>query len=263
MTTEERPPALHVGLRGRGPAAGRRGENPVVFLHAFPLDSRMWEPLADVLEGRGVTCHGFDYPGFGTTPIWPGVEPSIDAIADAAVETLRNGIGAGAAHWVGCSMGGYVALAIAERWPDAVASLGLVDTRSSADDGVKRRARLAAALDIEGKASFPDPRGQAEALVGLSGDARERVVAAATAIIADAKPAAVAWGQRAMAARPDRTSVLARLSRPAVVVWGDADRMASRSEADAMAGAALRPTVVVPGAGHLSPLENPIALVAH
>ncbi len=267
MTTggvsEERRRVLHVGLRGRGPAAGRRGEHPIVFLHAFPLDSRMWLPLADVLETRRVTCHGFDYPGFGITPLWPGVEPSIETIADAAVETLREGIGAGAAHWVGCSMGGYVALAIAERHPDAVAGLGLVDTRSTADDEARRRARLATALEVEALPSIPDPRGQAETLVGLVGADREAAVATAASIIDSAAPPAVAWGQRAMAARPDRTGVLASVAsagRPVVVVWGENDAMASREEAELMAGAAGVEVSVIPGVGHLSPLENPTAV---
>jgi pimeloyl-ACP methyl ester carboxylesterase len=229
----------------------------MVFLHAFPLDSRMWKPLASLLEARGITCHGFDYPGLGTTPLWPTIEPSIDAIADAAVATLRDGIGASAAHWVGCSMGGYVALAIADRHPDAVAGLGLIDTRSGADNESTRQRRLVAAADVERLPSVPDPRGQAEALIGLSGAAREAAVMAATEIIGSAHPHAVAWGQRAMAARPDRTRVVEGLGKPVVVVWGENDAVASLEEAEVMARAAAVPVVAIPGVGHLSPLEHP------
>jgi len=253
-------PVLNVGLRGAGPAAGRRGKHPVVFLHAFPLDARMWEPLARLLEARGATCHGLDYPGFGTTPPWPGIEPSIDAIADAAVVTLRNGIGAEAAHWVGCSMGGYVALAIAERHPDAVAGLGLVDTRSIADDDARRQGRLAVALEAETSHSLPDPKDQAQTLVGLVGPGREDAVTAAAAIIGSATPEAVAWGQRAMAARPDRTRVLGAVGGPVVVVWGENDALASREEAEQMADAAGVSVDQIPGVGHLSPLEAPEAV---
>lgn len=251
---------LGVGLLGESPTDGRRGAPPIVLLHAFPLDSRMWIPLKDELARRGVVAHGFDYPGFGVTPLWDDAEPSIEAIADAAVVTLRDGIGVAVAHWVGCSMGGYVALAIAERHPDAVAGLGLVDTRSTADDETKRQGRLRSAAETEGLDRLPDPRGSAEALIGLEGKARGPVVEVAERIIGSAKPAAVAWGQRAMAARPDRTGALSGFDRPAVVVWGERDTMSDLGEAETMAAALGIPVTRIPGAGHLSPLEAPSAL---
>ena len=256
------PHVLHVGLRGAFPAAGTPGRPPVILLPAFPLTSRMWGPLERELAARGITAHGFDYPGFGTTPLWPDAEPSIDAIADAAVATLRGGIGVSAAHWVGCSMGGYVALAIAERHPGAVAGLGLLDTRSGADDDAKRAARLEAARSIEGETTFPAPREAAEGLVGLLGERREAVVDEAAAIIALTLPRAAAWGQRAMAGRPDRTAVLEAFRGPSVVAWGSLDAVTSRDDADRIARALGSPTVVIEGVGHLSPIEAPEATAA-
>lgn len=251
--------ALHVGLRGASPAAGTPGRPPVILLPAFPLHAGMWIALERELAARGITAHGFDYPGFGTTPLWAGVEPSVDAIADAAVATLRGGIGAASAHWVGCSMGGYVALAIAERHPEAVAGLGLFDTRSAADDEAKRAARLEAARSIEAEETFPNPRAAAEGLVGTVGPGREAAVGEAEAIIAVSAPAAAAWGQRAMAGRPDRTAVLKGFQGPSVVAWGDRDHVTTREDADRMARALGIETTVIAGAGHLSPLEAPAA----
>jgi pimeloyl-ACP methyl ester carboxylesterase len=256
------PHVLHVGLRGAFPAASTPGRPPVVLLPAFPLTARMWVSLERELAARAITAHGLDYPGFGTTPLWFDTEPSIDAIADAAVATLRRGIGAAAAHWVGCSMGGYVALAIAERHPDAVSGLGLIDTRSGADDDVKRAARLEASRSIEGERSFPDPRAAAEGLVGAEGRGREAAVDEAATIIAATAPAAAAWGQRAMAGRPDRTGVLETVRGPSVVAWGSLDSVTSRDDADRMARALGTQTVVINGAGHLSPIEAPEAVAA-
>lgn len=247
---------LHVGLRGISPAAGTRTQPPTILLHAFPLDSRMWSPVADVLAARGVVAHAFDAPGFGTTPVWD-VEPSIDAIADAAVMTLRHGIGATSATWIGCSMGGYVALAISERHPGAVAGLGLVGTRSTPDDDAKRAQRLDRAAQLDGMDSYPDPGADAQALVGMIGDGRAQVVARAEEIIRATRPAAAAWGLRAMAARPDRTEVLRSMHAPCVVVWGDRDGVMSAEDADHMAGASGATRVTVAGAGHLAPLEAP------
>jgi pimeloyl-ACP methyl ester carboxylesterase len=251
---------LYVGLKGKGPAAGRRGEHPLVLLHAFPLDSRMWLPLAGVLASRGATAHGFDYPGFGLTPAWPDEPPSIDAIADAAVVTLRDGIGAISAHWVGCSMGGYVALAILDRHPDAVAGLGLVGTRSVADDPEGRAKRLAVAAEMDGFSTLSNPQKMAEPLVGTEGPLRSSLVDAATAIIKDASPSAVGWGQRAMAARPDRTDLLRGFAGSAVVAWGDHDGMMGLPDHARMAEALGVGLTIIPGVGHLAPLEAPEAV---
>jgi pimeloyl-ACP methyl ester carboxylesterase len=249
---------LEVGFR-RDDVADRREGPPMVFLHAFPLDSRMWLPLAEELVRRGVVSYGLDCPGFGSTPPWPDVEPSIDAIADAAVEAMAR-LGVSSAHWVGCSMGGYVALAIAERHPDVVAGLGLVDTRSGADDDDRRRARQANAEETERLERLKDPRGWAEPLVGLEGGERAGVVDTVAALVASAAPTAVAWGQRAMAARPDRTFALRGLGRPAVVVWGEGDTVSGLDEAEAMAEVLGVPVIRIARAGHLSPLEAPSAV---
>jgi pimeloyl-ACP methyl ester carboxylesterase len=141
-----------------------------------------------------------------------------------------------------------------------VAGLGLVDTRSTADDEAKRQARLRSAAETEGLDRLPDARGSAEALVGLKGKARGPIVEVAEGIIGSADPAAVAWGQRAMAARPDRTVVLRGIGQPAVVVWGERDTVSDLKEAQTMADALGIPVTRIPGVGHLSPLEAPSAL---
>jgi len=250
---------LEVGCRRDVPPDERREGSPTVFLHAFPLDSRMWGPVADELGRRGIVSLGFDYPGFGATPPWPDDPPSIDAIGDAAVEAMaRQGLSS--AYWVGCSMGGYVALSICERHPDAVAGLGLVDTRSGADDEDRRRARHENADETERLERLANPREWAEPLIGVQGEERSGIVDMVAGMVASAAPSAVAWAQRAMAARPDRTSVLRRLGRPAVIVWGERDTVSGLDEAEVMGEALGIPVVRIPRAGHLSPVEAPSAV---
>ena len=49
-----------------------------------------------------------------------------------------------------------------------------------------------------------------------------------------APPAAAAWAQRAMAARPDSLDTLRTVDVPALVILGDEDRLSSRDDAEAM-----------------------------
>lgn len=230
---------------------------PVVLLNAFPLDRQQWEPLIAVLgdrvRGDLIT---FDMPGIGEMPL-TDEEPGLDLIADAAVLAMREATGADSAVWIGCSMGGYVALAVAQRWPDAVAGIGLVCTKSAADSDEASAKRLKIADSVDGADGHPDPQGAANGMVGTQGPEREELVEWVAANIARQRGDGIAWGQRAMAARPDRTEVLREVDAPVVVVIGGSDGIVDRGEADAMAEAAGVAPVVLDGVGHLAALEAP------
>lgn len=245
--------------------------DPVVLLNAFPLDRAQWEPLLTaVAECRTPDDTGFapvialDMPGIGETPL-PSADltttPSLEFVADAAVAALAH-FGASKATWIGCSMGGYVAMAIAERHPNAVAGLGLLNTRSIADTDEAKAKRLAIANDVETLPGARDPRAMAEALVGTQGPTREALLATVAENIARHSGAGIAWGQRAMAARPDRTPVLAELKVPTIVIAGELDGLMSVADAEHMSKALGVNPVVLSGIGHLSALEAPKEVAA-
>lgn len=230
---------------------------PVVFLNAFPLDRQQWEPLIAALGDRvNGDIIAFDFPGIGEMPMTDET-PSLELIADAAVLAMREATGHEAAVWVGCSMGGYVALAVAEREPTAVAGLGLLCTRATADDAEGVAKRRTIADDVAGTAGHPDPRGAAEGLVGTQGPDRDGLVSTIAENIARHSGDGIAWGQRAMALRPDRTEILRSVDAPVVVVIGELDDVVRRADADAMAAAAGVEPVALAGVGHLCAIEAP------
>lgn len=230
---------------------------PVVFVNAFPLDRQQWEPLIAVLgerlRGDVIT---FDVPGIGDMPL-TDEEPSLDLIADAAVLAMREATGAQSAVWIGSSMGGYISLAVAERWPDAVAGLGLLGTKASADSEEGLAAREESAQAAEKAGGHPDPHGGAQDVVALEGPARDELVEWVALNMGRQGGDGIAWGQRAMATRPDRTEVLRLVDAPVVVVAGGLDITATVEDAQKMADAAGVSPVVLDGVGHLVAIEAP------
>jgi pimeloyl-ACP methyl ester carboxylesterase len=229
---------------------------PLVLLHAFPLSSAMWTPLLPHLAGvaRPVLV---DLPGLGASPV-PAGEPSLDVSAEGVVAVLDR-LGLRRAVLVGVSMGGYVAMAVARHHPERVAGLALVDTKAEADDEQARANRLRMADAVLGGAGTRALVPMLDSLLGPTTHAdRPDVVGAVRDWLAAAPPAGVAWSQRAMAARPDSRQVLAGLDVPAVVVVGEQDGLTPPAAARAMVGELTRGVLtIVPGAGHLSPLEAP------
>lgn len=243
---------------------------PLVLLHGFPLDHRMWDDVADLLPGER-TVAAPDLPGLGASPSGADVaaavgappEPSIVTIADAVAATLRA---AGIEHAVvaGLSMGGYVAMALVERHPGLVAGLALLDTKSTPDDDAARAGRLRIAAAVLADGAVGAVLGMSRALLGATSllehpDLIERL----ENWITDQGPDGVAWSQRAMAARPDRTAALAGFAGPALVLVGAEDEVtplaAARHLAAALASVEL---VVVPRSGHLTSIENPEPVAA-
>ncbi|PVU83665.1 alpha/beta hydrolase [Cellulomonas sp. WB94] len=233
---------------------------PLVLLHAFPLDSRMWDDMAPLVAGAR-TVLAVDLPGLGRSAGLGTSAPSLDDAADAVAQTL-TAVGLERAIVVGLSMGGYVALALLDRHPALVAGLGLLDTRSTADDDAARANRLRVAAELESSGTVDAVRPMATALLGESSRTlHPELVDRVGALIGQQSAAGVAWSQRAMAARPDRTAVLHQFEGPALVLVGDEDVAAPVAAAEHMVAAlAASQLVVVPHAGHLTAIEDPDAV---
>lgn len=234
---------------GSGPA--------VVLIHAFPLDRSMWDAQVLVLAAqyRVITV---DLRGFGGSPLGDDA-PHLDAMADD-VAALLDRLEITKCVVAGLSLGGYVSMALLRRHARLFAGLMLIDTKGTADGdtAANNRERIAATVEDDGTVEVL----VTDVLPALTGETtkgdRPLVVTAIADILRRADPAAVAWVQRAMAARPDSLDTLEDFEEPALVVVGDEDVLAPLAEAQMMLDALPDATLaVIPGCGHLSAMERP------
>jgi pimeloyl-ACP methyl ester carboxylesterase len=229
-----------------------RGE-PVVFLHAFPLDGRMWQKQRSHLA-RAHRVVVPDLAGFGGSKDVPP-PASLDAHADD-VAALLDQLGIERATFVGMSMGGYIALAFAARHPTRIARLALADTKATPDTPEAKAARdqNIALVAKEGVAAH------VERMVPklLSENASNDVVAFVRSMGASQTALCIQSALAAMRDRPDRRPLLPRLDVPASVIVGDGDTITPVSDARAMSAALPRADLdIISGAGHLANLEAP------
>jgi pimeloyl-ACP methyl ester carboxylesterase len=244
---------MTVALHVREAGAGR----PVVLLHAFPLSSAMWLEQRNALGDR---CRVLtpDQRGFGGSPLGDD-EPSLDAVADD-VAAMLDGLDLDRVVLGGLSMGGYAAMAFLRRHPGRVSALVLADTKATADapEAAANRERIAARL-LSAESSEVLLEDVLPSLLGPT-TTRDRPLVAGRvrALVEAAPPAAAAWAQRAMAARPDSLATLRAADIPTLVLRGDEDALSTQADTDAMVEALPQGRLVVlPAAGHLSAVETP------
>ena len=236
----------------------------VVLLHAFPLDHRMWRDQQRALTAGGYRVLTPNYRGFGGNRQPLPTTPNLDTFADDVV-TLLDECDIERAVVGGLSLGGYVTLNLLRRYPDRLAGLILADTRADADGPAALATRLAFADRVDAQGSDWVPAAVLPALLGAPAQADAALVAELSAWIRGNDPAAIAWTQRAMAARPDSFAALRAFDGPALVLVGDEDATTPVATvariAAALPGAApTRRFVQILSAGHLSAVEQPAAV---
>lgn len=242
-----------------GPMAYRdrgEGENdPVVLLHAFPLNSRMWEPQAEVLAGerRVVTP---DYPGFGRSPQTPA-QPDVRYYAEG-VRGLLDRLGLERVVLGGLSMGGYVAFAFLRLFPERVSGLVLANTRPDQDseemrEGRKEMAHRVSREGVEVLIELMMPRLLAADTLKNEPEIVEQV----KAMILECSPDGAVAALGAMRERPDSIPLLRSINVPTLVIGGEDDAVSTPEIMGAMAEEIPDAShVTLAGAGHLSNLEE-------
>ena len=236
-----------------------RADRPaLLLLHALPLDARMWAAQAAGLGAIG-TVLAPDLPGFGAAP--PSRDPpSVDGWALGLVAWLRE-LGIRRVLVAGCSMGGYVALAFLRVAPEMLAGIALVGSRAAADTEAERASRMTAIERIGREGAVPWAREFVrKALSPWTLERKPEVVAEIEKIVASQRAESIIVAQRALAARPDSTE--AWLKEPSAIhrgiIHGSDDRIAPLEEAIALANKSRTFFVIIPNAGHLAPLEQPV-----
>ncbi len=236
--------------------SGEGSEDPLVLLHAFPLNGRMFEgQTAAFSDGRRVISP--DYPGFGRSPRTPA-QPDLRYYA-GCVSNLLDRLDLGRVVLGGLSMGGYVAFECLRLFPERISGLILANTRPDQDSQETRQNRNRAANRVaeEGVGVLIELQMQRLLAPGTLKDEPE-VVEKVKAMIFESSPTGVVAALGAMRERPDSTALLGAIEVPTLVIGGEEDAISSPEVMGAMAEKIPDSRhVTLPKAGHLSNLENP------
>tara|TARA_B100001115_G_C15840190_1_gene421031 strand:+ start:1764 stop:2573 length:810 start_codon:yes stop_codon:yes gene_type:complete len=234
---------------GRGPA--------VIFLHGFLESRNMWKTLWPQLP-KTIRKISLDLPGHGDSENL-GYIHSMEEMAEV-VMALVHRLSLRKVFLVGHSMGGYVALAFAERYPDNIRGMVLMNSNSRADSDEKRRNRDRAVALVK-----QDPQAYIRTAVPLlfSEDNRKSLRKEVNAAKKDAlrtSAQGVVAALEGMKIRADREAILAFAPYPILFVASrkdpalDFEMLQEQLEHQAVQGLILEE-------GHMSHFEEPEKLI--
>lgn len=249
---EADPEPEKVAVEGRMLRYLKRGEgnDAVILIHGFGGDLNNWLfNHAALAKGRRV--YALDLPGHGESTKDVGAG-TLEELANA-VAAFMDAVGVPAAHLVGHSLGGAVALTLAASEPQRVHSLALLASAglgAEIDAGYIEGFVAAAnrnALKPHAAKLFADPSLANRRLIDdlLKYKRLEGVDACLVLLSGNL----LAEGRQRTILRDE----LARLRQPVLVVWGSADQIIPASHAAGLASSVK--VEVLPGKGHMVMME--------
>lgn len=232
---------------------------PLVLVHGFPLDHTMWNAqIAEFSKSNIVIAP--DLRGFGASE-GGGEQTSMLDFANDVAAILDELSIKEPVNLCGLSMGGYIALQFVLHHSSKLKRLILCDTKAAADSEVAKQTRL----DTAAKVLQEGPDFLAETMTDklfseFTLDNNFPVVEQTQMVIRETSPQSIAAALRGMADRPDMTSRLPDICLPTLVLVGEHDSITISEEMRQVA--AVIPAaefVEIESAGHMAPLEQPLA----
>ena len=238
---------IHYKVLGQG--------NCVVLLHGYLENLEIWNGFADELS-KSCKVLMLDFPGHGQSENNTGVN-TIEGMAESVDATLMH-LNIPKALLVGHSMGGYVALAFADLFPEKTAGLCLFHSTPFADSEQKRANRMTEIEQIN--------RGEKQAIVDTGVPIRfaeknlpklHKELEWATGIALRTNTKGIIDALKAMALRIDRNYVLENASFPTMMIFGALDNHIPVSVTSALVQKHKKTrTVILNNSGHMGFIEE-------
>ncbi|MFN8412504.1 MAG: alpha/beta hydrolase [Anaerolineales bacterium] len=240
-----------VSVNGLSIAYERSGKGvPLVLIHGYPLDHSIWRETSQLLENDFDVILP-DMRGFGESSSLNQAYSVSDMADDLA--GLLDAIHVEKIALAGHSMGGYVALTFAKKYPERVSGLALVSSQAAADSEERKQGRYKTAEDVALNGVLP----VADAMAGkLSSD--KQIQDYSHELIKKQSKEGVIGALKAMAEREDMLAFLVASQLNLVLVHGDADALIPLDRAKEIKQARSSSTLIeLPGLGHMPMMEAP------
>ena len=236
---------------------------PLLFIHGFPLNRKMWQPqIVELSQVARVIAP--DLRGHGESSATLGTY-GMDLLADDCCTLLDNLGITQPVNLCGLSMGGYIAFAFYRRYPERVKGLILAATRAGPDspEGKVNREKAVILVQEHGAPAIANSM-LPKMLSVKTYIKRPELVEHIREIMENTSVDGIVGALLGMKARPDSTPMLGQIAIPTLILHGIEDQLIPIGEAEALHRAIHGSSLgLLPDAGHLLNLEQPVLFNKH
>lgn len=238
---------FHYTEQGRGEA--------IVLLHGYPLDGRVWDAVARPLAERYRVIVP-DLRGFGRSK--SDAAFTMTSLAED-VHALVEKLGAKPCVMGGLSMGGYVTLQYARRYPRELRGVMMINSKAEADNSEQKEAREAGIKLLKEKGMGPVaeqmlPKMVSPGTLKRGGEPVERL----KKIMLEQSPTAMQHALAAMRDRDDSRDFVHSIAEPVLIIAGVDDGIVPLKLSEELHRETERSELVIlSDAGHMTPMEQP------
>lgn len=234
----------------------KSGNTPILLLHGYLETMYIWEEFIDLLDPE-FRVISIDLPGHGLSGSF--AVNTMELMADVVKDVLDI-CGVPSVYVAGHSMGGYVSLKFAERYPDRCNGLILLNSNPFADSEGREKDRLREIEII-----------RADKLVYLAQSSIPKMYATVNLRALDDKvqetiemcethdPEGIISTIRGMMLRNDMQDFLKKFDKKLIMVFGDSDKFMGIDQVRSLiAEYPNAQTYILEETGHNSFIENPV-----
>ncbi|MBL7743335.1 MAG: alpha/beta hydrolase [Chitinophagaceae bacterium] len=227
---------------------------PVLLVHGFGETGEVWNDQVDYLKHRFLLIVP-DLPGSGKSDIiddmsMEGMAEIIKAVVDA--ESLNR------VDLIGHSMGGYITLAFAEKYPEMLHSFGLFHSTAYADSEEKKAIRQKGIAFIRQHGAFEFLKTTTSNLFSSqTKDETPELIDEFVQSLNNFLPDSLVLYYQSMIRRPDRTAVLKGSKMPVLFIMGESDNAVPLQDGLQQSHLPERATIhILHHSGHMGMLEE-------
>ncbi|MEO8412810.1 MAG: alpha/beta hydrolase [Ginsengibacter sp.] len=229
---------------------GSGNGNPVMLLHGFAEDGTIWNYQLEKLKEKFLVIIP-DLPGSGQSPLLEGkifIEDYAEVVKAIMVAELLNDQ-KNLFTLIGHSMGGYITLAFAEKYPGLLQAFGLFHSSAYADDDAKKESRKKGIEFIKNNGAISFLKNTSPNLFSdITKKVKPELVEQLIDLSRYFSDEALIQYYETMMQRPDRTPVLQSFNRPVLFMIGKGD--------NAVPLQASLEQVHLPSVAHVKILQN-------
>lgn len=228
----------------------------VILIHGFAEDSDIWKNQVEFLKEKFLIIIP-DLPGSGQSTMDDGPW-TMDRFAEV-IKAILDKENISICTVIGHSMGGYIAFAFAEKYPEQFTGLGLFHSSAYADNEEKKAARRKGIEFIKENGGFEFLKTVIPSLFGPT--AKSEMPEPIEELVAKGKnfsSSALISYYEAMINRPNRTAILKRVKTPVLFIIGKYDNAVPMKDGlEQCHLPSLSYAHILENSGHMGMLEAP------